>query len=87
MDIKAQQEVINLIKNEKNKNNTKSYLISIHDLNQALTIGDKFVFLKNGRVYGIYSKEQIDEKIIEDVYGVKVEIINKNGRRHVIYEN
>ena len=87
LDIKAQLDVINLIKNEKNKNN-KSFLVSMHDINQALAIGDKFVFLKDGRVHKICSKDDIDEKIIQEVYGVTAKIIiNDKGGKHIIYED
>ena len=86
LDIKSQLDVINLIKNEKNKNNT-SFLISMHDINQALSIGDKFVFLKEGKVYKVCKKEEINEDILFNVYGIKSKIINEKERRYVIYEN
>ena len=86
LDIKAQQDVINLIKNERNKNH-KSFLISIHDLNQALAIGDKFVFLKEGEVFKVCNKDEIDESLIESVYNIKTKTISNNGGKYIIYEN
>ena len=86
LDIKSQIEVINLIKNERNKNK-RSFIISMHDINQALMIGDKFVFLKDSKVYKTCSKEEIDESLLYEVYGVKAKIIENGREKHVIYEN
>ena len=85
LDIKSQINILNLIKEEK-KESKKSFLISMHDINQALSIGDKFVFLKDGKIYKVCSKEEINEQIIEDVYGVKIQIINTEKGIHILYE-
>ena len=85
LDIKAQLEVLSLIKNE--KQNNKSFLISMHDINQALEIGDKFIFLKEGKIKYNVNKDEIDEKLLMDVYGVKSKIIVDEKGKHIIYEN
>ena len=51
----------------------------MHDINQALEIGDRFIFLKNGKIYAICSKNEIKEAIIDEVYNVKSKI-NKIGK-------
>lgn len=86
LDIHSQLRVLSLIKEEKSKNK-KSFLISMHDINQALSIGDKFVFLKDGEVYKICSKEEITEEIIDAVYNIKSKIIKINEENYVIYES
>ena len=86
LDVKAQLDVINLIKNEKNKKQ-RSFLISMHDINQALSIGDKFIFLKEGRIHSICKKEEINETLLKEVYGVNAKIIKLEKEIHVIYEN
>lgn len=84
LDISTQLRVLNLIKEE--KNNQKSFLISMHDINQALQIGDKFVFLKDGEVYKVVSKEEITEEIINNVYNVHSKIIKSEEGDFIIYE-
>ena len=84
LDINAQLRVLDIIKEEKKKN--KSFLISMHDINQALAIGDKFIFLKNGKIYAICSKNEIKEAIIDEVYNVKSKIIKLEKGEYVIYE-
>lgn len=84
LDINAQLRVLDIIKEEKKKN--KSFLISMHDINQALAIGYKFIFLKNGKIYAICSKNEIKEAIIDEVYNVKSKIIKLEKGDYVIYE-
>ena len=84
LDIHSQLDVLDLIKSEKREN--KGFLISMHDINQALSIGDKFIFLKDGKIYKTCSKDEIDEKVIDEVYGVKSTIINNKERKYIIYE-
>ena len=84
LDINAQLRVLDIIKEEKKKN--KSFLISMHDINQALAIGDKFIFLKNGKIFAICSKNEIKEAIIDGVYNVKSKIIKLEKGEYVIYE-
>ncbi|MBE6133856.1 MAG: ABC transporter ATP-binding protein [Erysipelotrichaceae bacterium] len=84
LDINAELRVLDIIKEEKKKN--KSFLISMHDINQALAIGDKFIFLKNGKIYAICSKNEIKEAIIDEVYNVKSKIIKLEKGDYVIYE-
>ena len=85
LDIKSQLDIISLIK-EHNKIANNSSLISMHDINQALRVGDVFVFLKDNQIYKICSKEEITEELLKNVYGVDAKIINENKEVFVIYE-
>ncbi|MBO4286103.1 MAG: ABC transporter ATP-binding protein, partial [Bacilli bacterium] len=84
LDINAQLRVLNIIREEKKKN--KSFLVSMHDINQALSIGDRFIFLKNGKIFAICRKNEIKEAIIDEVYNVKSNIKKIEGEDYVIYE-
>lgn len=84
LDIKSQCEVMDLIKKEKQN---KSFIISMHDLNQAYSIGDKFVFLKDGIVKKICTKEEIDSEILLEIYGLDIKIKEIDGRKVFLYEN
>ena len=86
LDIKAQLEILSLIKNEK-KEKEKSFLISMHDINQALDIGDKFVFMKESKILKICTKKDITSSLIDEVYGVHSKIINTEKGEHIIYED
>ena len=84
LDINAQLRILDLIKEE--KKNNKSFLISMHDINQALSIGDRFIFLKNGKIYEICKRNEIKEDIINNVYNVKSKIMKLEKGEFVIYE-
>lgn len=86
LDIKAQLDVLTIIKNEI-KEKTKSALISMHDINQALSIGDKFIFLVDNKVKAVVSKGEITPELLEDTYGVKSKIINIDNKEVIIYES
>lgn len=84
LDVKAKLEIINIIKKEKQNH---SFLISMHDINEALEIGDKFIFLKEGKVKKICKEDEIDEALLNEVYDVKSKIIKTEKGKYIIYEN
>ena len=57
-----------------------SILSSLHDLNQALRIGDKFFFMKDGIIKYAGGKEIFTAEVIRDIYGAEVRIIEVDGR-------
>ena len=85
LDIKSQVEILSMIKDEK-VNAKRSFLISMHDINQALHIGDRFIFLKDGKVHTIATKEDITSTLIDEVYGVHSKIIKTDKGEVIIYE-
>lgn len=85
LDIKSQIEILNILKDITKKEN-KASLISMHDINLALSLGDKFIFLKDETIYQICSKEEINEKLLISVYETNIKLMNHNGKKVVIYE-
>ena len=59
-------------------------LSSLHDLNQALTFGDKFFFLKNGVVTYAGGREIISPEVIKDTFDVDVRIREIDGQTVVL---
>ena len=86
LDIKAQLEVVDVLK-QIIQTGDNSLLISMHDINLALSLGDLFVFLKDESIYQICTKEEITEEILSEVYQTNIKLIEKNRRKIVIYEN
>ena len=60
-------------------------LSSLHDLNQALTFGDKFFFLKNGVVKYAGGREIITAEVVKDTFDVDVHIREIDGRTVVLH--
>jgi len=82
LDIKNQMEIVKLIKHLAKDYNI-SILVTMHDINLALLLADKFILLKKGEVYKVGNNSIIDAKAIKDVYELDVDI-NKIGKRIVI---
>lgn len=59
-------------------------LSSLHDLNQAMTFGDKFFFLKNGVVRYAGGREIITPEVVKDTFEVDVRIREIDGHRVVL---
>ena len=75
LDLKHQLEVLKVLKNLSLQG--KTIIIAIHDLNLALQYSDKFVLLKDGNIFATGGKEIISNRNIENLYDVKVKIINE----------
>ena len=59
-------------------------LSSLHDLNQALNFGDKFFFLKDGVVKYAGGKEVFREETIEDIFGLRVRIVEIENQKVIL---
>lgn len=61
-----------------------SVLCSLHDLNQAFSLGDRFFFLKDGKVKYSGGRDCIDEAVIREIFGVRVRIVEIDNRKIMI---
>ncbi len=61
-----------------------SILSSLHDLNQALTFGDKFFFLKDGAIKYAGGKEIITPELIKDIFDVDMKIVQVDGKTVIL---
>ena len=61
-----------------------SILSSLHDLNQAMSFGDKFFFLKDGVVKYAGGKEIITEEVILDVFDIHVKIVEIDNQKVIV---
>ena len=59
-------------------------LCSLHDLNQALQLGDRFFLMKNGVIKYAGGKEIITEEVIQDVFDIHVKIVELDGRKVIL---
>ena len=61
-----------------------SILSSLHDLNQALSFGDKFFLMKNGVVKYAGGPEIITPEVVKDIFDVDVRIREIDGQTVVL---
>ncbi len=59
-------------------------LSALHDLNQALAMGDTFFFLKDGAICRSGGAETVTPELIQDVFGVRSRIAEVDGQRMII---
>ena len=59
-------------------------LISLHDLNQALELGDRFFFMKDGRIRREGRQETVTEEVIREVFDANVRMIQAGNRKVII---
>ncbi len=84
LDISNKLFIFSLIKELKSRG--KSIFIALHDLNDALVLGDYFYMLKDGIIYKEGNKKIINKKNINELYNIEVEVKNIEGVEHVIYK-
>ncbi|MFZ2052602.1 MAG: ABC transporter ATP-binding protein [Candidatus Aminicenantales bacterium] len=84
LDPKHETEVLQLIKKlaiEKQK----TILVTLHSLEMAVQYADSMVFMKNGEVVACGRPDEIfQEPLLESVYGMRMKILDWNGRKLVL---
>lgn len=84
LDIKHQIDVIRLLKKLSIKKNIVVIMIS-HDLNLAAKYSDNIIMMADGGVFAVGTpKDVITEDNIRSVYGVEAELVEHDGRPHMI---
>jgi iron complex transport system ATP-binding protein len=83
LDIANEQLIIEEAKKLAREKNI-SILSSLHDLNQALSFGDKFFFLKNGVVKYAGGKEIVTETVIKDIFDIDVRIVEIDNQKVIL---
>ncbi len=78
LDPRNQHEVLQIVKAIAAEHNTCVAII-IHDLNLAIRYCDRFVLLKDARVFAYGGEETITPENLEEVYGIQVDIIDHAG--------
>ena len=83
LDPKSQYEVMALVRAIARQNDI-AVVIVIHDLNLALRYCDRFLFLKENRIFAYGGYEVMTPEVIGQVYGMPVDIVQHKGVRTVI---
>ena len=78
LDPKNQFEVMDIIKKISKRKGISSVIV-MHNINLALRLSDRFILLKEGKVFAEGGLEIITKDNIEKVYGVPVTVENIRG--------
>ena len=60
-------------------------LTAIHDINEALAVGDKFFFLKDGKIAASGDGACVNAENIKNCYGADVSIVDVDGRKIILH--
>lgn len=85
LDLHNQLEILKIIRNVTQGHQTATVL-TMHDLNLALRFADKFVFMKDGIIHDACNAAGVTPEMIENIYGVKVQIEYFKGIPYIIPE-
>ena len=83
LDMSRQMEILKLIRHVVDCHNCAT-IMTMHDLNLALRFADKFVFMKGGKIHKICDKSGVTPELIEEVYGIAVDVISHNNMPIVV---
>ena len=83
LDIANQMLIIEEAKKLSKEKNI-AILISIHDLNQALSFGDKFYFLKEGIIEHSGGIDIVNTEVIEHTFDIKAKVIVIENQKIII---
>lgn len=83
LDLKNQHAIMRFIRSVVHIHHLTA-LMTMHDLNLALHYADKFVLIKDGRVFCAGGEDVITPEMIETVYGIPVTIERLCGRHVVV---
>ena len=84
LDIKSQIEVMNIVKQIVQEKKISS-LVAIHDINLALRFIDKFILMKDGKIFASGGLEIITEENFSETFGVMVKIKNIDDRPFLVF--
>lgn len=83
LDPKNQYEALKLVKTISKEQNI-AVAIVIHDLNLALRYCDRFLFLRDSKIYSYGDIESMTTECIKNVYGMPSKIVEVDGVKMVI---
>jgi len=78
LDLKNQLESLRIVRDISKSQNIASIIV-MHDLNLALRFSDKFIILKDGKIFAEGGMEVINPENIEAVYGVNAYVDEYKG--------
>ena len=85
LDIQNQYQVLKIVRDICHKDNMVAVVV-IHDLNLALRFCDRFLLLKDGKVYRHGDRSILDSTALKEAYGVDAKVVEIEGRHMVLVE-
>lgn len=85
LDIQNQYQVLGMVRDICHKDN-RIAIVVIHDLDLALRFCDRFLLMKDGRVYRQGDRGILDRAALKAVYGVDAKVVEIEGQHLVLVD-
>jgi ABC-type Mn2+/Zn2+ transport system ATPase subunit len=83
LDIKAEREILELIKTFHTKNNLTIALVT-HELNEALNNAQKFIFLNRKAPQRMFNKDELTSGLLSEIFNSPMKLEKIDGRLIVL---
>lgn len=83
LDIQNQYQVLKMVRDICQKDEITAIVV-IHDLNLALQFCDRFLLMKDGKVYRYGDRSVLDSVALKEAYGVDAKVIEIEDRHMVL---
>jgi iron complex transport system ATP-binding protein len=83
LDLRNQVAILDLVRRVVDEHRIAA-VMTMHDLNTALSYADRFLLLKDGRIHAQGPCHEVTAGMIEEVYGLPVRIHHLDGRPVVL---
>jgi iron complex transport system ATP-binding protein len=84
LDIANEELIVEEAKRVAHERNI-TILSSLHDLNRALDLGDRFFFLREGKIAASGGSETVTEDLIRSIFDVNSRIVEIDGERVITF--
>lgn len=85
LDIQNQYQVLQIVRDICHEQNLTAVVV-IHDLNLALRFCDRFLLMRQGKVYACGGKEILTRQALLDVYHVDAQVVDVAGQSVVLVD-
>lgn len=85
LDIQNQYQVLKIVRDICHDQNLTAVVV-IHDLNLALRFCDRFLLMRQGKVYACGGKEILTRQALKDVYHVDAQVVDVAGQSMVLVD-
>ena len=83
LDLKSQVDILTMLRRVVDEHRIAA-IMTMHDLNTALRYADKVLFLKDGRIHSTGPACEVTSEVVEEVYGLPVQIHTVQGHPLVV---